>query len=778
MDVDEAEVEMQVTPAPDEQPLLVDEQPTLAAAHLVAAHFVPFPFTPDVRNAILARRALMSDELVFDLLLEQASIAAPHALFPPDSPDALTALLDAIAQCPWDALKKSSLLFYLLSHVSPRVAAEHAALWALPDQFVHLAHACFLLDAGAPPDLAHAVALLADARIVQDLSSKILHTLALAPQPAAARLVRTYVRTAQPVLDEYDDLAIYLRALLQSSLAAAWSFQRTFAESTPLRNQLFRTVLDACLIPPNPAVLPHLLSLPLTTFEFSLLQAYALAPPDALAPAAHAILQDLLTVRLLHSGKYSDAVRLARAFDTLNAAKQRTGTETGAARRQLEHELADEPAAALGASWASVGSDVAMSWESLGASGGAERAPARDGRLEGSPAPPKAAGRTSAPNTPFGLFASPAGAGAAQKRKIGAHAPAATHGFGTPTPTPGRAGPPVLPATPTPTPTPGRARPPVLPTIPTPGLDASVAAAAAAPLLFQGFRPPPRPGVPQNGAGHAPASPFAGLASPARFGFGRPAQTAAADVFAAPARGGGEAPAPGAEAEADVVLVESDDPDSFVLRRPRRRRTASHPPPHAADPDADTDMGDAAAPPLFGRDAGPARTSSRPQAQEQTETHGRVLPGGLTSFEVMGDGAHAHARRHDAAPPPPPPHPDPATGPGPARKPSPQAHGQEHEHEQEQEHNGRSGGLADLVLLRRENGRTRTMRDHYLPTYLIFCRRRCCCVNAQFLMDMWHVFFFLTRFTRAMHVPVSRLLRTARIYTNERQVIKNNAGEL
>lgn len=234
---DEAEVEFEVTPTPDEQ-----------VRREIVNLFTPFPFTHETRDAIFARRVAMSDELVFDLLLEQASIASPQSLYPPDSVESLLDLLDAIADCPWDTLKKSCLQFYLLSHVSSDSAAEHATACALPPQFVHLAQACFLLDAGSPEDLGHAVALLSDARIVQDLSSKILQTLSLAPQPVSSRLVRTYVRTAQPVLEDFEDLAIYLRALIEYSLADAWSFQRTFSETAPIRNHLIRTVLDNCLI--------------------------------------------------------------------------------------------------------------------------------------------------------------------------------------------------------------------------------------------------------------------------------------------------------------------------------------------------------------------------------------------------------------------------------------------------------------------------------------------------------------------------------------------------
>ena len=242
---DEVEVEVEVTPAPESQ------------AHLLlAAQFQPFPFTHDACNALLARRSLMADELLFDHLLEKAAIASPQSLFPPNSPDSLIDLLDAIAKCSWDSLKKSCLYFYLLSYVSSDTAAEYATTWALPPQFVHLAHACFFLDSGTPAHLAHAVTLLSDTRIIPDLSSKVLHTLSLAPQPESSRLVRAYVRAVQPVLEDYDDLAIYVRALLECSLADAWTFQRTFSETTPLRNQLFRTILDACLIRKSLSPLP------------------------------------------------------------------------------------------------------------------------------------------------------------------------------------------------------------------------------------------------------------------------------------------------------------------------------------------------------------------------------------------------------------------------------------------------------------------------------------------------------------------------------------------
>ncbi|KAF8587202.1 hypothetical protein K439DRAFT_1407858 [Ramaria rubella] len=654
VDSDEAQVVMELTPAPDKQ------------LHLaLAAEFNPFPFTHDARNIILARRAAMSNELIFDLLLEQASIASPQSLFPPESPEALLYLLEAISNCHWDSLKKSCLYFYLLSHVSSDVAARYATTCAVPPQFIHLAHACFFLDCDSPEGPARAVALLSDARIVQDLSSKIIHTLSLAPQPMSSRLIRTYVRTAQPVLEAFEDLSIYLLALLEYSLADAWTFQRTFSETTPLRNRLFRTLLDGCLIPPKPSVLPHLLSLPLTAYEFSLLQSYALSPPEDLTPAAHSILQDLITVRLLHSGKYSDAIRLSRAFDALNA-KARTGNRASlhkaaeerqqmmrdvlavvpeVQRRELELEFNDEQVdgegTALGGSWANV-DDISMSWDNLEAStSGKGKEKSRADRLEGSPAP-KLPGRASTPNAPFGLFSSPAAS--SQRRKSGARM--STNIFDKATPV--------------------KSALPLLPTIPTAG------PALGSPSIVSGFRPPqqfgftatpPRPALngisPTSGTGLNARNAFYNSESsrPGSSLFGGPLQKGeTSGMSAMPKKSivNGARKASGSQhvvadqtmederdqpPSDDVMMVESDDPDSFVVHG--RRRTSFRPPPPIDNTDEDLDKADVVKKPLngapmsstalFGRHEEAARSADH--MRRTSSPKAKILPGGYTSFE-------------------------------------------------------------------------------------------------------------------------------------------------
>ena len=48
----------------------------------------------------------MSDLLIFDILLSSGGIRQPHTLYPPADRTGLERLLDAIAHCTFDALKK------------------------------------------------------------------------------------------------------------------------------------------------------------------------------------------------------------------------------------------------------------------------------------------------------------------------------------------------------------------------------------------------------------------------------------------------------------------------------------------------------------------------------------------------------------------------------------------------------------------------------------------------------------------------------------------------
>lgn len=358
--------------------------------------------------------------------------------------------------------------------------------------------------------------------------------------------------------------------------------------------------------------------------------------------------------------------------------------------RQLELEFNDEQAdgvglgeigGTMGSSWASVGSDVTMSWETLGASGGArQRDPSRSGRLEGSPAV-KLQGRTpNAPNTPFGLFASPGSS--VQKSKI--RAEAATNIFGAPNPV--------------------RPIAPVLPTIPTPGLDASLASGAppSTAVTLQGFglRPSARQSLGtsvsamlgtqsqlqiggQNGIAHASASAGTGTGHGARNGLRESEPLRAGDIFSTTrmrqmngdgdGRTSNERRAADATMEGetreqntmeDVTMVDSDDPDGFVVRGHGRRRTSSwfraslpSSSAHNNDDENDDDGGGGdlgttaasgahvngnGATTFFGREDAVLRSGSGKRERHSSPQH-RDLPGAYVSFD-RNEGASEPAR--------------------------------------------------------------------------------------------------------------------------------------
>jgi hypothetical protein len=67
--------------------------------------------------------------------------------------------------------------------------------------------------------------------------------------------------------------------------------------------------------------LTQLVALPLSTFEESVLNDFVQKPPPKLRFSAVAVLQDLICVRLIHGGRYNEAIKLDRQFVTLTSPK-------------------------------------------------------------------------------------------------------------------------------------------------------------------------------------------------------------------------------------------------------------------------------------------------------------------------------------------------------------------------------------------------------------------------------------------------------------------------
>lgn len=99
-------------------------------------------------KAIEERRVLMTDVLIFDILLSLGGIKHPATLYPPRNPDILHQLLDAIEESTYDTLKKDGLIYFLLKWHRDDRAEYYAQARCIPPQFVALADAYWYLDAG------------------------------------------------------------------------------------------------------------------------------------------------------------------------------------------------------------------------------------------------------------------------------------------------------------------------------------------------------------------------------------------------------------------------------------------------------------------------------------------------------------------------------------------------------------------------------------------------------------------------------------------------------
>jgi hypothetical protein len=107
-----------------------------------------FPWRQPIASEIQNRRAQMSNQLIFDLLLSSAGIQQPETLFPPVDEAELDRLLVAISESEFDDLKKNSLLYWLLKWHNDGREDIFQAEKSIPPQFVILADVYWLLDTG------------------------------------------------------------------------------------------------------------------------------------------------------------------------------------------------------------------------------------------------------------------------------------------------------------------------------------------------------------------------------------------------------------------------------------------------------------------------------------------------------------------------------------------------------------------------------------------------------------------------------------------------------
>ncbi|KAJ4473085.1 nuclear pore complex assembly-domain-containing protein [Lentinula aciculospora] len=278
-----------------------------------------FPWHKVRVQEIEQRRAILDDTLLFDIMLTLGGIRDPDTLYPPTDVLGLQRLLNAIVNSTYDALKKDCLVYFLLKWHRDGRERRFQRDRLIPPQLAQLAEAYWCLDAAVNVPIA--VSLLSDSRLNQDYSSKILQAISTAAGVDPHPLIVKYIRTAKPLLSEPDDLDLYLVALAHHSLLEAWQFQRSFSELNPTRKRLFKKMLEWCVSPNlKAAALTHLLTMPLTPFEESILYSYA-SFPSTTAESSNprpslglTALQNLACARLIQTGQYADAIKLHRQF--------------------------------------------------------------------------------------------------------------------------------------------------------------------------------------------------------------------------------------------------------------------------------------------------------------------------------------------------------------------------------------------------------------------------------------------------------------------------------
>ena len=107
-----------------------------------------FPWRAPRPQEIQMRRALMSDMLIFDILLGTGGITDPVFFYPPPTPDSLEGLLRLISLTKYDVLKRDCLVYFLLKWHQDGREEDFKIRKCIPPQFSALADAYWHLDSG------------------------------------------------------------------------------------------------------------------------------------------------------------------------------------------------------------------------------------------------------------------------------------------------------------------------------------------------------------------------------------------------------------------------------------------------------------------------------------------------------------------------------------------------------------------------------------------------------------------------------------------------------
>lgn len=320
----------------------------------------PYPRAEDISTR---RPTYPQGQLFFDRLLALADTNTPStdwaSLYPPTSPSAQRKLLQAIHELPVDRLKRDCFIYYLLKDLdnnsaldmdvdgsraaSPSTPSSKAAQWArrrcIPRAWRTLMDGYWALDHG---EWALAVEALTDPAIfdVNFLPDIVAALVTLVPAPQALELVHTLLSVRPPSSQDAADAAL----LAAANFGMLTAFTRIRAQAPGERARSREAVWCWALGAPRspagagahtaqPRALKELLHLVLSDEEHAHLVHFLAHPPRDIPAPARSLLHDLVTLRLIHAGKYEETLALDKELSESGADRQR--------RREMVREFID-----------------------------------------------------------------------------------------------------------------------------------------------------------------------------------------------------------------------------------------------------------------------------------------------------------------------------------------------------------------------------------------------------------------------------------------------------
>ncbi|EKD01356.1 hypothetical protein A1Q2_04344 [Trichosporon asahii var. asahii CBS 8904] len=320
----------------------------------------PYPRAEDISTR---RPTYPQGQLFFDRLLALADTNTPStdwaSLYPPTSPSAQRKLLQAIHELPVDRLKRDCFIYYLLKDLdnnsaldmdvdgsraaSPSTPSSKAAQWArrrcIPRAWRTLMDGYWALDHG---EWALAVEALTDPAIfdVNFLPDIVAALVTLVSAPQALELVHTLLSVRPPSSQDAADAAL----LAAANFGMLTAFTRIRAQAPGERARSREAVWCWALGAPRspagagahtaqPRALKELLHLVLSDEEHAHLVHFLAHPPRDIPAPARSLLHDLVTLRLIHAGKYEETLALDKELSESGADRQR--------RREMVREFID-----------------------------------------------------------------------------------------------------------------------------------------------------------------------------------------------------------------------------------------------------------------------------------------------------------------------------------------------------------------------------------------------------------------------------------------------------